>query len=139
MEIAPGVYLNHDDVREQFTGASGPGGQHVNKSDTAVRLQLDLKQAEGIPYPIKQRLRVLAGRRVSADDVLTVTASAARSQYRNRAEAWERLIALIRAAVVRPRSRKKTKPTRASAKRRLQHKKHRSGVKQMRGKVRDDD
>ncbi len=137
--IAPGVVLDEEDVVERFVQASGPGGQHVNKNATAVQLQLDVNAASGIPQAVKTRLVKLAGKRMSPEGLLTIHVQTHRSQYRNRAEAWERLVELIRKATVKPKPRRATKPTRASKKRRVESKRRRSQIKTSRGKVREDD
>jgi ribosome-associated protein len=130
--MAPPPTIPDTAIEEQFLRASGPGGQNVNKVETAVQLRVHLARA-GLPEPILARLRRLAGRRVTGEDVLVIEASRHRSQDRNRAEARERLADLLaRAAEPPPPPRRPTKPTRAARERRLEGKARRSGVKRLR-------
>ncbi|HET6408280.1 MAG TPA: alternative ribosome rescue aminoacyl-tRNA hydrolase ArfB [Chthoniobacteraceae bacterium] len=115
-------------------------GQHVNKVSTAVELRFDVRRSPSLPNDVAVRLMRLAGRKLTQDGVLVLTAMSFRTQERNRADALERLLELIReAAKPPPPPRKKTKPTKASQKRRVEAKVRRGGVKSMRGKVRGDD
>ncbi|WP_442548574.1 alternative ribosome rescue aminoacyl-tRNA hydrolase ArfB [Bifidobacterium bifidum] len=125
-------------MAESFTRASGPGGQHVNTTDSAVLLRFDVMGSPNLPEAVKTRLAVLAGSRLSRDGVLTLRADASRSQEMNRREVRERLIDLIREATLVPKKRRPTRPTRASQTRRVDAKKGRSAVKAGRGKVRFD-
>jgi ribosome-associated protein len=140
IEVTPNISLQDEEVVERFIRAAGPGGQNVNKVSTAVELRFDVRRSPSLPDAVAVRLMKLAGRRLTQDGVLVLTAMQYRTQERNRADALERLKALIRqAAEPPPPPRKKTKPTKASKERRLQAKSQRGGVKAMRGKVRTDD
>jgi ribosome-associated protein len=122
-----------------FVRASGPGGQNVNKVSSAVQLRFDLAGTQLLPLRVKARLRALAGRRVLDDGSLLIIARNHRTQEANRREAEGRLAALIEKALVEPKVRRATRPTRASKERRLEGKVRRSGTKAGRGKVRFDD
>ena len=120
------------EVAESFIRASGPGGQNVNKVASAVELRLDVRGSPSIPAPVKARLRLAAGRRLTADGVLVIKADRFRSQDQNREDARERLEVLVRQAALPPRKRIRTRPTLASKERRLQSKKERGAVKRQR-------
>lgn len=135
IEVTPRIALMDSELAWKAVRASGPGGQHVNKTSTAVELRFDVRGSPSLPEPVRARLYRLAGQRLTQDGVLVLVAQGSRSQEMNRAEALERLLELIRkAAEPPPPPRKKTKPTLASKKRRLEGKARRSGVKAMRGK-----
>ena len=131
--IAPGIAFDPREVEETFVRASGPGGQNVNKVSTAVQVRLDLRRGGSLPEGLRQRVEALGGSRVTNDGVLVITAQRHRSQDRNRQDALERVVALLREAAVRPVVRRDTKPTRASQKRRVEAKVQRGEVKRMRG------
>ena len=116
------IALDESEIVESFVRASGPGGQNVNKVSSAVQLRFDAAQSPNLPEPVRTRLRALAGRRMTREGVIVITAQAHRSQERNRAEALERLVALVRAATVVPVTRRATRPTLGSKRRRLDSK-----------------
>jgi ribosome-associated protein len=116
---------------------TGPGGQNVNKVSTAVQLKFDVRHSQSLPDDVRERLIALAGNRISADGVITIAAQRFRLQSRNRADALQRLIALIREATHKPTPRKATRPTRASRQRRLDSKKQRGQVKRARSSKAD--
>ena len=126
--ITPTLSLADNEIDERFVRASGPGGQNVNKVATAVQLRLDVVSSS-LPEDVKQRLRTLAGNRVTDDGVLVIDAREHRTQAQNREAARERLIALIRRATVPPRKRRPTRPGKAATEARLTSKKHRADLK----------
>lgn len=123
------IMLDEAELEERFIHASGPGGQNVNKVATAVQLRFDVAHSPSLPAPVRERLIMLAGRRINADGVLMITAQRFRTQSRNRADALARLVELIRAAARPQKNRKATRPTRASKLRRLADKRQRGELK----------
>lgn len=136
--ITRAIAIDSDEIDERFTRAGGPGGQHVNTTDSAVQLRFDVGASPNLPDRVKARLAVLAGSRMTQDGVLILRADAARSQEMNRREARERLVALIREATIVPKARRPTKPTRASQTRRVDAKARRGAIKSGRGRVNPD-
>jgi ribosome-associated protein len=139
LEVTPAVVIPDTDLSFAFVRASGPGGQNVNKVSSAVQLRFDMRGSTALSDAVKGRLRALAGRRVTDDGSILIIARNQRSQDHNRREALERLADLIQRALVVPKTRKATKPTRASRERRLESKVHQQQAKRRRSKVRWDD
>jgi ribosome-associated protein len=133
--ITRSIAIDSDEIVESYTRASGPGGQHVNTTDSAVLLRFDVANSPGLPDAVKNRLADLAGSRMTREGVLILRSEGARSQLLNRQDVRDRLIALIREATIVPKKRRPTKPTKASQKRRVEGKVKRATVKQGRGKV----
>jgi ribosome-associated protein len=133
IRITRSIALDEREIEESFIRASGPGGQNVNKLSTAVQLRFDAAHSPNLPPDVRMRLAAIAGRRLTKDGVLIITAQRHRTQERNRADALERLIEMIRQAAVAPVPRRATKPTKASGRRRLEEKARRSALKAMRG------
>jgi ribosome-associated protein len=139
IELTAGLTIDDKDLTWRFVRASGPGGQNVNKVSSAVELRIDVARIVGLPSDARTRLIRLAGHRLNQDDVLIIQAQRFRSQERNRADALERLAALLQQAMVRPKTRRATRPTKGSKERRLKGKTERGRTKSMRGRVRHSD
>jgi ribosome-associated protein len=127
------------EIIEKAARASGPGGQHVNKTSTAIELRFDVRGSPSLPDDVKARLETLSGSRLTQEGVLVLFAQEHRSQEMNRQAARQRLIGLLRQAAVRPRARRPTRPTLASRLERLEGKTHRSRVKGLRGRPSPED
>ena len=137
LPVTRSIAIDSDEIEESFTRASGPGGQGVNTTDSAVLLRFDVRNSPNLPEAVKVRLEEIAGSRLTRDGVLVLRSEGARSQLLNRQEIRERLFDLIREATFVPKKRKKTRPSKAAKARRMDGKAKRSTVKNLRGKVTD--
>jgi ribosome-associated protein len=134
IRVTAHIDIDERELEEQFVRASGPGGQNVNKLSTAVQLRFDVRHSPSLSSDVRARLERLAGSRLTRDGVLVIIAQRHRTQGRNRQDALDRLLDLIRRAAVAPIKRRPTKPTRASRERRIEGKKRRAGIKHRRTK-----
>ncbi len=132
IRVTAEIAIDEAELEESFVLASGPGGQNVNKVASAVQLRFDMGRSVSLPWEVKQRLGALAGRRMTKDGVLVLEASRFRDQARNRTDARERLLQLIREAAIAPKKRRSTKPTRASREKRIESKRKHSRLKRTR-------
>jgi ribosome-associated protein len=131
IEITPTFAIDDNELQFSFVRASGPGGQNVNKVATAVQLRFDVIRSS-LPPDVRERLRHLAGKRLTDDGVLLIEAKKHRTQEQNRDDALQRLVTLLRRAFEKPKVRTKTRPTKASREKRLKEKKQRGEIKRMR-------
>lgn len=135
IKITDMISLNESEIEEKFIRSPGSGGQKVNKTESAVQLRYDARHSKALSNAVFLRLKKIAGRRMSQEGIILLTANSHRTQEANRKDAQDRLIKLIAQAAVTPKHRRATKPTRASKQRRLEGKNKRSDVKKNRGKV----
>ncbi len=138
IRVTPGIAIDENEIEESFIRSPGPGGQNVNKVASAVQLRFDVRASKSLPEAVRTRLARLAGSRLTSRGVLILVGRNHRSQERNRREALDKLIELIRRAAVAPTPRRKTKPTFGSKQRRLESKGHRSKIKGLRRPGSDD-
>jgi len=139
LQITPTFAVDESELEERFVRASGPGGQNVNKVATAVQLRFDVDRSPSLSGEIRARLRALAGSRITSEGVLVIDARTHRTQAANREDARARLVELLRQASVRPKRRRKTRPSAASEERRLTSKRSRSATKRGRRSVGGED
>ncbi len=139
LQITPSIAIDDSELEERFIRSSGPGGQNVNKVATAVQLRFDVGRSSAIDDEVRERLKTIAGSRMTADGVLVIDSRAFRTQAQNREAARERLVEMVRQAAVRPKRRRKTRPSGASKLERLDSKRRRANTKQGRRDVAGDD
>jgi ribosome-associated protein len=132
IRVTAQINIDEREIEENFVRASGPGGQNVNKLSTAVQLRFDVRGSPSLPAEVRARLERLAGARLTRDGVLVIIAQRHRTQARNRDDALDRLIVLIRQAAIAPRPRRSTRPSKAARQRRVDTKKRRSSLKRLR-------
>ncbi len=139
IEVKHGLFINEEEIEWIFARSTGPGGQNVNKVETAVQLRYDVAGSKTLPEEVKERLVRLAGRRMTNEGILLIEARRHRTRERNRQDALERLIAFVERAAERPKPRRKTRPSAGSIKRRLDGKRKRGDLKQSRKPVTHED
>ena len=139
MRVSASIDIPESELTERFLRADGPGGQHVNRTESAVELRFDVAQSSSLPEPVRARLLARHDRRLTDEGVMVIQARRFRDQARNRDDARARLVEIIRASLTPPKKRVATRPTRASKERRLVGKKHRGTVKRNRGRAWSED
>ena len=132
IRVTDHIFIDEREIEETFVRASGPGGQNVNKLSTAVQLRFDARGSRALPNDMFARLRGIAGRRMTKEGVIVLVAEQHRTQERNRADALERLLEMLRRGAERPIPRRKTRPPKSSKRKRLEGKKHRGEIKNLR-------
>lgn len=138
IRITPSIGIEESEIEERFIRSPGSGGQKVNKTESAVQLRFDARSSPSLSNAVFLRLKPLAGRRMTKDGVIVITANRFRTQDLNRKDAMDRLVALIRGAAASPKYRRPTKPTKGSKRRRLDSKRRQSDIKKGRRKVTED-
>ncbi|MDF1722049.1 MAG: alternative ribosome rescue aminoacyl-tRNA hydrolase ArfB [Minwuia sp.] len=135
IQVTPSISLNETEIEEHFIRSPGPGGQKVNKTESAVQLRFDARRSRSLSNAVFLRLKPLAGRRMTKDGIIVITANRFRTQEPNRRDAMDRLVALIREAAEPPKLRRATRPSKGARQRRLDSKRRQSDLKKVRGKV----
>lgn len=133
LTVMPGLVIDESELEETFVRASGPGGQNVNKVATAVQLRFDIENSRSLPIPVRERLRRLAGQKVTDAGILIIDARRFRTQEQNRQDARQRLLALIRRAAEAPKPRRPTRASKTAQQRRIEAKRRRATKKRLRG------
>ena len=134
LKITQNVQIDEDDIDVRFIRSPGPGGQHVNKVESAVQIRFKAKDNPAFNEDLFVRLKKLSGQRMTAEGVIIITANGTRSQIRNKEDAIQRLVELLKQATIVPKKRKKTKPSYSSKVKRIEGKKRKGNIKKLRGK-----